>query len=312
MSSRRTTVVTSVLLVVMLAGTVLTLGRLDRLRTKAGLQEVLYFSSPKVLKRLSLGYQGLMADIYWTRAVQYFGSKHRQGAEEYKLLAPLLEITTSLDPHLVVAYQFGANFLSAKPPNGAGMPERAVELVESGIRANPQEWRLYYNLGFIYYLELHDYGKAAEAFDRGSKIPNAHPFLKVMAANMAQHAGETEMARMLWITTFESTQDRQIKFNAVAHLRALRVDDDVSGLEKLVDQYRQKTGHWPASFAELISADMLEGIPADPTGRAYRLMPDGHIEVRSPEELPFITKGVPPGYKPGVPNLSHLNPELPQ
>ena len=312
MNSRRTTIVACVLLLAMLAGSVLTLGRVDRLRSKAGLQEVLYFSSPKVLKRLSLGYEGLMADIYWTRAVQYFGRRHRQRAEEYKLLAPLLEITTSLDPHLVIAYQFGANFLSAKPPNGAGMPERAVELVESGIRANPEEWRLYYNLGFIYYLELHDYGKAAEAFERGSKIPHAHPFLKVMAANMAQHAGETEMARMLWITTFESTQDRQIKFNAVAHLRALRVDDDVSGLEKLADQYRQRTGRWPASFAELVSAGMLGGLPADPTGRAYRLMPDGRVEVRNPEELPFITKGVPPGYQPGTPNLSHLNPELPQ
>lgn len=312
MSSRRTTIIASVLLLAMLAGTVLTLGRLDRLRRRAGLEEVLYFSSPKVLKRLSLGYEGLMADIYWTRAVQYFGRKHRQGAVEYKLLAPLLEITTSLDPHLVVAYQFGANFLSAKPPNGAGMPERAVELVESGIRANPEEWRLYYNLGFIYYLELHDYGKAAEAFERGSKIPNAHPFLKVMAANMAQHAGETEMAHMLWITTFESTQDRQIKFNAVAHLRALQVDEDVAGLEKLVDQYRQRTGRWPASFAELVSAGMLGGIPVDPTGRAYRLMSDGRIEVRNPEELPFITKGIPQGYRPGIPNLGHLNLEVPQ
>ena len=29
--------------------------------------------SPKAVKRLSLGYDGLLADIYWTRAVQYFG-----------------------------------------------------------------------------------------------------------------------------------------------------------------------------------------------------------------------------------------------
>jgi hypothetical protein len=61
----------------------------------ATLEEVLYLSSPKVLKRASLGYDGLLADIYWTRAVQYFGFRHHNFASDsYNLLAPLLEITT--------------------------------------------------------------------------------------------------------------------------------------------------------------------------------------------------------------------------
>jgi len=184
-ASRRTTAVAGTLLVAFFAGAILTLGHVDQLRSGASLEEVLYISSPPALKRLSLGYDGLMADIYWTRAVQYFGTKHYAGADHYKLLAPLLEITTYLDPHLVVAYEFGAHFLSPPLPSGAGIPERAVELVQRGIGANPNEWRLYSNLGFVYYMELHDYGKAAEAFERGSKIPGAHPFLKVLAANMA-------------------------------------------------------------------------------------------------------------------------------
>ena len=70
------------------------------------LEEVLYISSPKALKKMSLGYDGLLADIYWTRAVQYFGGKHHEGAHHFNLLAPLLEITTTLDPHLLVAYEY--------------------------------------------------------------------------------------------------------------------------------------------------------------------------------------------------------------
>ena len=67
------------------------------------------------MKRLSLGYDGLLADIYWTRAVQYFGTRHQQQrAQLQSLLAPLLEITTTLDPQLLVAYQFGANFLRSE------------------------------------------------------------------------------------------------------------------------------------------------------------------------------------------------------
>jgi hypothetical protein len=104
--SRQVTVIASILLVVCLAGSILTLRKVDDVRTGATLENVLYLSSPKLVKRLSLGYDGLMADIYWTRAVQYFGSRHFRHASHYRQLAPLLTITTALDPHLIVAYEF--------------------------------------------------------------------------------------------------------------------------------------------------------------------------------------------------------------
>src|SRR5580693_879505 len=121
--SRQITLVVSTLLLACMLASVLLLRKVDRLRSGATLQEVLYISSPQALKRLSLGYDGLLADIYWTRAVQYYGNKHHDGARRFDLLAPLLEITTALDPQLLVAYEYGANFLAPKPPNGAGMPE---------------------------------------------------------------------------------------------------------------------------------------------------------------------------------------------
>src|SRR5690242_15959699 len=200
-ASRQINLVAGVLLAASLAGSVALLHRVDNLRNGATLQEVLYISSPKVLKGMSLGYDGLLADIYWTRAVQYFGNRHHDGAQRYDLLAPLLEITTGLDPHLLVAYEYGTNFLAPKPPGGGGMPERAIQLEEFGIRNNPDEWRLYYNEGFIRYMELKDYAGAAEVFSRGSRVPNAHPFLALLAARMAEHAGDQQMARMMWSTT---------------------------------------------------------------------------------------------------------------
>jgi tetratricopeptide (TPR) repeat protein len=294
--SRQITLVASTLLVVSMSVSVLLLRRIDRMRSGANLQDVLYISSPQTLKRLSLGYNGLLADIYWTRAVQYFGSKHFAGSEHYDLLAPLLEITTALDPHLTVAYEFGANFLAPKPPNGAGQPQRAVELAEFGIRNNPNDWRLYYDLGFIYYMELKDYAHAADAFARGSQVPGAHPFLRVMAAQMAQHGGELAMAQMMWATTYQSTQDRDVRANAAIHLRALQAEQDVTNLENLVSQYHAKTGHLPASFSDLQAAGLLREIPVDPLGHTYKLTSDGRVEVSTPDDFPFLTKGTPPGY----------------
>jgi tetratricopeptide (TPR) repeat protein len=292
--SQRVHRVALVVLVISMAGSMFVLHLLDGIRRGATLHETLYVRSATALRRLSLGYTGLLADIYWTRAVQYFGERHFMAAKDYALLYPLLEITTKLDPKMTVAYQFGANFLSPAPPSGAGEPAKAIDLLQYGIRNNPGNWKLYYGLGFVYYLELKDYTKAADAFERGSHVPKAHPFLRVLAARMAQHAGEFDTARMLWVTTYQSTQDAKIRQNAVWHLQALQVDQDVTNLEA-VASYRQQTGKLPVNMLDLEHNGLLRGTPLDPRGRPYRLMLDGRIEVDDPQSIPFITKGLPPG-----------------
>jgi len=36
-------------------------------------QQILYVSSPAVLTRLALSYDALVSDLYWIRAIQYYG-----------------------------------------------------------------------------------------------------------------------------------------------------------------------------------------------------------------------------------------------
>ena len=295
---RKVSIVAGACLVIFMAASAVMLHRIDELRPQAALEEVLYLSSPKVLKRASLGYDGLLADIYWTRAVQYFGGRHHAVAKSYNLLYPLLDITTHLDPQLVAAYQFGASFLAPAPPEGAGQPERAIQLMEYGIQNNPSDWKLYYDLGFVYYMNLKDYRKAADAFHRGSEVPNAHPFLRLLAAQMAEHSGEFDTARMMWSATYQSSQEQLIRQNALEHLRALRVDEDVTHLQEAVRRFGERTGRLPANMSELVSSERLPGIPLDPDGHAYRLTPEGRVEVRVPDNFPFATMGLPPGYKP--------------
>lgn len=301
-STQRVNLVATAVLMLSMAGGIATLNAIDRSRLRSVAQEALYLRSSNVLRRLSLGYTGLLADIYWTRAVQYFGEQHHSGSGDFRLLAPLLEITTELDPKLLPAYQFGANFLAPQPPNGAGLPESALQLMRYGIEHNPDQWRLYYNLGFLYFTEFKDYSKAADAFAQGAKLPVTSQFMPILAARMAQHAGEFDTARMLWFTTYQSTKEAGIRQNAVEHLRALQVDEDVTRLEQVIAKYTQQSGRLPASMGDLERAGSIRGTPADPNGRPYKLMPDGRIEVQHPESLYFITKGLPPGVQPPQPS----------
>lgn len=304
--SRQISVMAAALLVFSAGSATMLIRLVDQERTTATPQEMLYISSPKLLKRLSLGYDGLLADIYWTRAVQYFGGIHSRGGGSYELLWPLLNIATQLDPHLIPAYGFGQTFLIAKPPEGAGAPDKAIELVEYGIANNPNDWHLYYDLAFIHY-DLRDYRHAAEAFVRGSQLPSAHPFLKIMAAQMAEHGGDLQTARMMWSATYQTTLDNMIRANAAAHLRAIQVDEDVVALQALVLQYRERTGQYPPTLHDMASAGLLKGIPLDPLGHPYRMESGGKVVVSNPEDLPFLDKGLPSGYVPSV--VPHLLPD---
>jgi tetratricopeptide (TPR) repeat protein len=232
-------------------------------------QQELLLRSGKLLKRMSLGYDSLLADIYWTRTVQYNGGVIARGANDFGLLAPLLDVTTDLDPRLDVAYRYGAIFLSEKVPAGAGRPDQAIALVRKGIAANPSNWRLYYDLGFVYYWYLRDYQQAAQTFWEGSKVPGAMPWMSAMAAHIADSGGSRETSRFMWSQIYESSQDITIRANALAHLQALRTLDDLDALTNFAETYKKRTGHAPTSMQDLVNAHIILGIPQDPGGYPY-------------------------------------------
>jgi len=291
--SRGSTVLIACLLVVSMVGSFVIVGKIAAVYPSSPMEDVLFISSPEFVKRASLGYSGLLADIYWMRVVQYFGRKHQRDSMEYKALAPLLDITTTLDPHLVVAYEWGSTFLNQPPPSGAGDDAAAVALIRKGIRNNPNEWHLYFTLGFIQYLGQHDYLGAAKTFEEGSKVPNAHPWMRLMAAKMLTDAGSIETARYMWQNIYNESTDESLKQNAELHLACLAVDEEIPKLESVLSEFHQYTGRNPSAWSDLISAGLLHAIPRDPTGAPYVLRGNGHVVVADMKKLPFIQKGKP-------------------
>ncbi|MFQ5662554.1 MAG: hypothetical protein ACE5HL_01825 [Terriglobia bacterium] len=246
--------------------------------------QVLYLPSGEWVKRLSLGYDGLLACLYWTRAVQHYG-RERLAKGQYPLLYPLLDITTTLDPELLLAYRFGAIFLTEEPPRGPGRPDQAIKLLRKGIEQNPDYWRFWYDLGFVYYRSVKDYQRAAQAFYQGAQHPKAAPWMAVMAAKIAAEGGNRRWGRFLWTELYNSADDPLIRQNALRHLRRLQVEEDMEILEALLRRYRQQTGQPAHSLRQLLAAGLVRTLPRDPAGYPYRLGPHGRVQLHAESPL---------------------------
>src|SRR5882672_2092614 len=186
-----------VLLLIVLIGlaTVVCLSRwLDshRAPVDAKLEEEQLYLNGATARRVSLGFNGLAADWYWMRALQYVGGKivngpasfpiDRLGELNLKLLPPLLDTATTLDPQFMEPYQYAAVVLP-----DVDLRE-AIRITRKGIAANPSTWRLYQNLGYIYWKQ-HDFAAAAETYGAGAQAPGAPQWMVALKAKMAANGG---------------------------------------------------------------------------------------------------------------------------
>ena len=257
--------------------------------------ESLYLDA-KTAKRISLSFNGLAADWYWMRSLQYVGRKIINTPEDVpldnlaqlnlKLLAPLLDTATTLDPQFLEPYQYAAVVLPAVDV------KEAIRITQKGIEANPNAWRLYQHLGYIYW-QLGDYATASEVYGRGAEIPGVPVWMQAMKAKMKADGGSRETAREIYIRMFEGTTEEQVKEMARGRLLQLDSLDQRDTLRKVLSAYQTRVGKCPNAWRELGHVFSAIGMPVDstsapldPTGVPYVLRTDKcDVELNPKSEI---------------------------
>jgi len=249
---------------------------IDRDRSGLGASGDLWVRSGKLLKTMSMGYDALLADIYWTRAVQYYGAQFDAGGSQFSEMYPLMSIAFTLDPRLTVVPTTGSILLSEPSPIGAGRPDQAVELLQQAIAAKPDDWQLYASLGFVYYWYMKDYQHSSQVYLEGSQRPGAPILMKGMAARVAELGGSRETSMMVWSEIYQNSSEPRARENAKEHLLALHAQADIEELQKMVDNYR---GPIPrlTSLKDLVEDRVLPAVPVDPAGYPYVMDSSGRV-----------------------------------
>jgi hypothetical protein len=251
--------------------------------------------SPAVLRRLSLGYNEILADIYWLRALQYFGGK-RYAEKDPELLYAYFDIITDLDPRFINAYRYGGTFLADYPPVGLGDVDRGIMLFEKGRANNPDDFRLPLEEAFIWYIYAKNYEKAAELFMDAASKPNLSDFrrasLRGMAALAHSKGGDRALALRVWQYIYENTTTRGRKEYALYNIKKLRSMDIEDKLTQALKDFEARFGRLPRDVEELVAAKTIEKVPQDPLGGRFIVVPKLKVvksTARVYEELTFAT-----------------------
>lgn len=230
-------------------------------------ERLLYLRSGKAADRLMLTFDGLAADIYWIRSIQTYGRdlKDESRKDRFALVQPMLDLTTTLDPYFLIAYRFGAVFLSLEPPSGPGRTDQAIALLEKGLAADPDRWQLAHDIGFVHYSHTGNPAAAADWFERAAKMAGDRaPWLRTLAVLAKAESGNRRGARLM-ATEMLKSPEKYIRDASQRMINQLESLDRVDAVQKIVDTFTAARGRFPSSLMELAQAQMMGGIPVDTT-----------------------------------------------
>lgn len=236
------------------------------------------------IKGYALGFEGLIADWYWMKSLQYLGDKivkSENGTGNLKplnprLLYPMLDNATTLDPQYLVVYSYGANILPEIDDN------QAIKLTEKGIENNPTQWRLYHYLGYIYW-KREDYEKAAQIYEQGSQIEGAPNWMKLMVGNLRTQGGSRETARTIYEEMLAESLDEQTKESASLRLLELDSLDERDAIRSALKSFQSENNRCANSLREIFP--LLQTVKL-PNGEGFRI--DKSNNLVDPSDAPYI------------------------
>ncbi|HUT54812.1 MAG TPA: hypothetical protein VM658_15580 [bacterium] len=216
------------------------------------------------VKLASLGYQTVVADMYWLRTIQYRSA--RDDRKQYPAdLYAMGDFITDLDPRYHLVYFFtGLNIMFEGGPK-----EQVIAILQKGEKNCPDYWRTPFLLGFYYFMILEDYEDAAAHLEKTAEITK-NKFHSLLAARVRAMGGDPETAIAFLDEMKKQTQDaRSIRLfdRRIQQLQAKVLEGKLSAL---VEEYHARRGSYPSDFEDLVAAGLLRQVPPHPVpGHAF-------------------------------------------
>lgn len=216
------------------------------------------------LRVLSLGFDRLVADLFWLRTVYYMGDEYSTAAG-YPAAYRLADLVTDIDPQFRTVYVVMSGAIGGLQ----GDPDAAIALLEKGVR-HVDYWKLHFLLGFNYFMERLDYASAAEQM-RIAAEEGGPPYLPLLSARLYAQAGDPDTALAFIQARLAEAPHDEMRQALEKRYWDLWITRDVRAIDEAIAAYRAARGAAPRDVVDLVAAGLLAREPSDPRGGRYRI-----------------------------------------
>jgi hypothetical protein len=212
---------------------------------------------PEMAKVASLGFEAILSDLHWLRAVQIAGSQDFDPSRHATLLGRLIDVVTTLDPWVDHPYRFAAIWMTDSAKN----VREANRLLERGIRHHPDDWRGYFYEGFNHFYYLGENEKAAAELEKAAALPGSPPYLGRLVARLRSENGDLDAAAIFLAEMVQDAPDERRKAQYLAALDEIQVEQRARFLDRAREEYRRRHGRDVQRVEDLL-------MPPDPVLRS--------------------------------------------
>jgi hypothetical protein len=256
------------ILVSCIIGSVFTSVNIDKKYPPVVVDDMLYLPSGNFLKGAALGFDEILADLLWIKALAYFGG-HAVTDQDYPWLHHILETVTTLDPYFQYPYEFGGMILASE----IGDVDKSNLLLKKGMKNVPKTHKRYWYypffIAFNYMYYKNDYRTAAHYLEIASKFPKSPDYLPLLVARLYSNTDSPDIAIAFLTEMIKSTEKPELKEKFKLRLNEVTNLSNIQLLEAARHQFLLKFHRSPESIDEIFKNGLIVFIPADPRGGQY-------------------------------------------
>lgn len=249
-------------------------GRLPDVGTEAA-QEA-FVPDPRFARLAAVGFEALLADFYWMRAVQIVGSAQGPYGRSAQI-GRLIDVVTTLDPWVDHPYRFAALWMT----DDAAAVRKANELLKRGIEHHPDQWLNRFHLGFNHFFYFNENAEAAEVLAPAVGLRGAPRYLGRLVARLRSDAGggEIEAAAAFLRELQRQTDDPYKQAEYEKALDEIEAERRARLLDQARELFKRRHGRDIRAVEDLVTVPppVLRALPPEPHGWEWKLDPAGRI-----------------------------------
>ena len=223
---------------------------------------------PETARLGSLGFEALVSNYYWLRAVQIVGGD-AMFFQHAATIAKLIDAATTVDPWVDHPYRFASLSLT----DSAESVQEANRLMRRGIAYHPRDWRNRFYLSFNHFFYLGDDATAAAELEPAVTMPGAPPYLGRLHARLRSQQGSLEVAAAYLQELLRETEDGYRRAEYEKALDEIETERRARFLDEAREVFRRHNGRDIETVAELVSGPNapLNSLPPEPHGWEWQL-----------------------------------------